>query len=159
MKNTYVLKEHHKRICEAILQGVNVDKVIVDEIVATNPLVVVKAVADVVKRESQNVCKLESGTVLRKKNLDDFLSFSWEALNKELNLTCPGLMAMMSSIVSDVQVEEDSKSLHHMLVSIAISLHSRNQGCQLFSTSTTWRLHITGMIIYKNKIKLERSMK
>jgi hypothetical protein len=127
VKNTYVLKEHHKRICKAILQGVNVDKVIVDEMVATNPLVVVKAVADVVKRESQNVCKLGSGTVLRKKNLDDFLSFSWETLNKELNLTCPGLMAIMSSIVSDVPLEEGSKSLHHMLLSIAISLHSRNQ--------------------------------
>lgn len=103
------------------------DKVIADEIVATNPSLVVKAVADIVKRESQGICKSGSGTLLWKKNLDDFLSFNWDDLNKELSLTCPSLMTIMSSIVSDMPLEKDSKSLHHMLALTAIGLHARNQ--------------------------------
>lgn len=50
-KNTYVLQEHHKKICKAILQGVNVDKVIVDELVAENPSPVIKAVADILSKK------------------------------------------------------------------------------------------------------------
>lgn len=36
-------------------------------------------------------------------------------------------MTIMSSVVSDVPLQIDSKPFHHMLVSIAISLHGRNQ--------------------------------
>lgn len=103
------------------------DKVIVDELVAENPSPVIKAVADILKQESQSICKQGSGTLLRKKNLDDFLSFSWEALHKEMSVSCPNLMTIMSSVVSDVPLQIDSKPFHHMLVSIAISLHGRNQ--------------------------------
>ena len=127
IKNTFVLQEHHKRICKAILQGVNVDKVIVDEMVAVKPSLVIKAVAGIIQQESKGICKQGSGTLLRKKNLDDFLSFSWEALNKELSVTCPNLINIMSSVVSDVPLQMDNKSLHHMLVSIAVGLHARNQ--------------------------------
>ena len=125
IKNTFVLQEHHKRICKAILQGVNVDKVIVDEMVAVKPSLVIKAVAGIIQQESKGICKPGSGTLLRKKN--DFLSFSWEALNKELSVTCPNLINIMSSVVSDVQLQMDNKSLHHMLVSIDVGLHARNQ--------------------------------
>ena len=51
IKNTFVLQEHHKRICKAILQGVNVDKVIVDEMVAVKPSLVIKAVAGIIQQE------------------------------------------------------------------------------------------------------------
>lgn len=103
------------------------DKVIVDELVAENPSPVIKAVADILKQESQSICKQGSVTLLRKKNLYDFLSFSWEALHKEMSVSCPNLMTIMSSVVSDVPLQIDSKPFHHMLVSIAISLHGRNQ--------------------------------
>lgn len=103
------------------------DKVIVDELVAENPSPVIKAVADILKQESQSICKQGSVTLLRKKNLYDFLSFSWEALHKEMSVSCPNLMTIMSSVVSDVPLQIDSKPFHYMLVSIAISLHGRNQ--------------------------------
>ena len=63
IKNTFVLQEHHK----AILQGVNVDKVIVDKMVAVKPSLVIKAVAGIIQQESKGICKPGSGTLLRKK--------------------------------------------------------------------------------------------
>lgn len=126
-KNIIVLQGHLKRICKATLQGVNVNKVIVDELFAENPSPSIEAVADILKQESQSICKQGPGTILRKKNLDDFLSFRWEALNKEMSVICPKLMTIMSSVVSDVPLQIDSKPFHHMLVSTAIALHGRNQ--------------------------------
>lgn len=102
-------------------------KVIVDELVAENPSPVTKAVADIIKQESQSICKQGSDTILRKKNLDDFFSFSWEALNKEMSVSCPNLMTIMSSVVFDVPFQIESKPFHHMFVSTAIALHGRNQ--------------------------------
>lgn len=124
---TYVLQEHHKRTCKAILQGVNVNKVILDELVAENPSPVIKVVADILKQESQSICKQGSETILRKKNVDDFLFFSWEALNKEMTVSCPNLMTIMSSVVSDVPLQLDSKPFHHILVSASIALHGLNK--------------------------------
>lgn len=103
------------------------NKVIVDELFAENPSPSIEAVADILKQESQSICKQGPGTILRKKNLDDFLSFRWEALNKEMSVICPKLMTIMSSVVSDVPLQIDSKPFHHMLVSTAIALHGRNQ--------------------------------
>lgn len=103
------------------------NKVIVDELVGENTSPVIKAVADILKQESQSICKQGPGTILRKKNLDDFLSFSWEALNKEMTVSCPNLMTIMSSVVSDVPLQIDSKPFHHILVSTANALHGRNQ--------------------------------
>lgn len=88
---------------------------------------VFKAVADILKQVSQNICKQGSGTILRKKNLHDFLSFSWEAPNKEMSVSCPNLITIMPSVVSDVPLQIDSKPFHHMFVSTAIALHGRNQ--------------------------------
>lgn len=103
------------------------NKVIVDELAAENPSPVIKVVADILKQESQSICKQGSGTILRKKNVDDFLFFSWEALNKEMTVSCPNLMTIMSSVVSDVPLQLDSKPFHHILVSTAIALHGLNK--------------------------------
>ena len=53
-------------------------------------------ICGIIQQESKGICKPGSGTLLRKKNLDDFLSFSWEALNKELSVTCPNLINIIS---------------------------------------------------------------
>lgn len=103
------------------------NKVILDELVAENPSPVIKVVADILKQESQSICKQGSGTILRKKNVDDFLFFSWEALNKEMTVSCPNLMTIMSSVVSDVPLQLDSKPFHHILVSTSIALHGLNK--------------------------------
>lgn len=136
------------------------NKVIVDELFAENPSSIIEAVADILKQERQSICKQGPGTILRKKNLDDFLSFRWEALNKEMSVSCPNLMTIMSSVVSDVPLQIDSKPFHHMLVSTAKALHGRNQEILVISYSVhhwlytnTWRLHTAGTIIISNEIK------
>ena len=126
-KNTYVYSKMHKKICRAILQGVNVEKVIVNIIAESCPSLVFDATAKMIKAECNKICKRGSGTILQKKEHIDFFSFSWKKLYEELNECCPGLLTTISSVVSDVPPPIGRKAFHHVLLSIVIGLHGRSQ--------------------------------
>ena len=128
IRNT--LKESEKQF-----QGLNVDKVIVYEVVAIKPSLVIKTVARIIQQECKSICKPGSGTLLRKKNLVDFLYFSRKTLNKELSSTCPSLLYHYKWTISHFIT-----CLYHykwttshfitrlcQLIAVAVGLHARNQ--------------------------------
>lgn len=130
-KNTYVYQEMHKRICKTILQGVNVEKGVLNIIAESSPLMVMNAAAKIVKEESGKLCKRGSGTILQKKEYSDIFSFNWKNLYDELSQSCPGLLTIISSVVADSPPQTGSKAFHHILLSAAIGLHGRSQEMSL----------------------------
>jgi hypothetical protein len=57
--------------------------------------------AQIVKEESHTICKRGSQTLLRKKDYEEFFTFTWEQLNNELKCSFPMLAAVMESVVWD----------------------------------------------------------
>lgn len=107
------------------------EKVVVDTIAESCPMVVINAAAKIVKDECDKLCKRGSGTILQKKEHTDLFSFSWKKMYDELSQRCPGLLTTISYIVADVPPPIGSKAFHHILLSAAIGLHGRNQEMSL----------------------------
>ena len=120
-------EEEHKDICRTISRGINVDTVITEIIASTHPQEITRAASKLFKVESTKLCKRSSGSVLHKKELDHFLSFSWEDFYSELVQLCPSTISVLTAMVSDVPPAINSKALHHILLAGAVCFHGCNQ--------------------------------
>ncbi len=107
----------------------NVEKVVVDHVKRSSPKLIVDASATIVKIECQQQCKRGSGTVLQAKDHDDFFTFSWDRMYKELEARCPGLVTILSAVVGDKKLSESQK--RHLAVMSAVGFHGRSQEMSL----------------------------
>lgn len=62
------MNEAHQKICKAIFKSDNVEKTVLDVLTISNPEEVVAAAAYIVNAESNEVCKRNSGSLLKKKD-------------------------------------------------------------------------------------------
>jgi hypothetical protein len=89
------MNEAYKTICKAFVRGTNINRIIMETISRESPVEIVNRTAQIVKEESHAICKRGSQTLLRKKDYEDFFTFTWEQLNNELKCSCPMLAAVM----------------------------------------------------------------
>ncbi|XP_062586325.1 uncharacterized protein LOC134247949 [Saccostrea cucullata] len=131
-KTALITSEVQKTICKVIVRGNNAERTIVNNLCSSHPEVVTDEVAKIVTKEAHALCKRGSGSILQSKDFQDIFQFKWERLKEELKIRCPTILALLSAVVSDKELSSDSKGFIHIMVSVAIALHGRNQEMSLF---------------------------
>ena len=127
LKTVVIMNEAYKTICKAFVRGTNINRIILETISRESPVEIVNRTAQIVKEESHAICKRGSQTLLRKKDYEDFFTFTWEQLNNELKCSCPMLAAVMESVVWDIPQSVSSKAFRHIMLATALGLHGRSQ--------------------------------
>ncbi|XP_063435141.1 uncharacterized protein LOC134716217 [Mytilus trossulus] len=88
---------------------------------------VVHGTAGLIQEECKIICKRGTQTLFQKKGYDDFFKFNWDHMYNELKMMCPSMLAIISSIVSDIPPSVNTKPFMHLMVTAAIGLHGRSQ--------------------------------
>lgn len=148
----FVYDEEHKKICRIISRGINVETVFTEIIASTHKQEITRAASKVVKVESTKLCKGGSGSVLHRKELDNFLSFSWEDFYSELVQLCLGILSVLTAMVLDVPPAINSKALHRILLAGAVRFHGRNQEMSVVQYLTEFVLTHDGCTLRVNII-------
>lgn len=73
-------------------------------IVTKRPDSVVSAAASLINSGCENICKRNSGEILRDKTNEKIMQFSLDKLHRELQLKAPYLLKVFSATVSPVPV-------------------------------------------------------
>lgn len=118
-----VKEEKYLKICKAISRGQNVEEQIIHTLSKSNPEEVIKGASRIVGAEARTICKRNSGSQLQQKDYTDFMSFSWDKLNQELQVRAPHSLQIISAIVSDTPSQ---LNYVHTLCTVASALHSRS---------------------------------
>ncbi|XP_069109713.1 uncharacterized protein [Argopecten irradians] len=124
-KSHFVSNKDYQKMFKVIFREKNVEKGLIDIVKNTAPDELVTAVAGMVSEEARTICQRNSNTVLQQKSQEGILKFSWDSLNKELQVGTPHLLKVVSAIVSDIPVELGEKPFLHIMHSTAIALHGR----------------------------------
>lgn len=80
----------------------------------------------VVSKECQRLCKRGSGSILQTKSYDSIFRFTWDELNKEIQIRAPNMLQIVSSIISDTVIPPTEKKYVHLMNTVATALHGRS---------------------------------
>lgn len=122
--------ETEKKICRAILNersSGNAKKSIVAIVTTAYSDEVIIAVSRIIGSETKELCKRNSGSILRQKDYNNVLEFSWENFHRELHIRAPITLRVIQSAVSDVPVSIGEKKFIHLMLTVATALHGRSQ--------------------------------
>lgn len=90
-RSVFISNESHKKICRVLCRGQNVDKCILDILSNSVPELVSSAASKIVSKECQRLCKRGSGSILQTKSYDSIFRFTWDELNKEIQIRAPNM--------------------------------------------------------------------
>lgn len=126
-KTVVITDEAYKTICKAFIRGSDVDRIIIETISNKNPSAFVNRTTHLIREEAHTICKRGSESLLRKKEYEDFLSFSWDMLESELEQRCSSILTVVSPVVCDINESITEKPFRHIMTAIAVALHGRSQ--------------------------------
>lgn len=93
----------------------------------TCPEEVASSTSKIVKKELKELCK-QSDFALKDKTFKGIMNFQWDRLHQQIIIGAPNTLRVISAMVTDEITENvNCKTLHHILFSIGIVLHGRNQ--------------------------------
>ena len=127
-KSVLVTSKPHQVICKAIVDNKDgMDNTIVSTLCNSNPKAVIEGVKKLIEAESSSVCRRGSGTALQQKQYEDYLNFSWETVQSDLQNRCPNIMSIINAMVHSPPPVIREKAFFHVMFSSAIGLHGRSQ--------------------------------
>lgn len=125
-RSVFISNESQKKICRVLCRGQNVDKCILDILSNSVPELVSSAASKIVSKECQRLCKRGSGSILQTKSYDSIFRFTWDELNKEIQIRAPNMLQIVSSIISDTVIPPTEKKYVHLMNTVATALHGRS---------------------------------
>lgn len=125
-RSVFISNESHKKICRVFCRGQNVDKCILDILSNSVPELVSSAASKIVSKECQRLRKRGSGSILQTKSYDSIFRFTWDELNKEIQIRAPNMLQIVSSIISDTVIPPTEKKYVHLMNTVATALHGRS---------------------------------
>lgn len=125
-RTKFIKNENFRTVCRAIVDTENADTII-NALITDHSDAVIKGASKIISKEASQICKKKSGSCLQGSSCNEIMEFSWNKLKDELVIRAPGILKIISAIVSDIPSSLTDNRLRHVLQSAVIAFHGRSR--------------------------------